>query len=438
MLFGYSVKELSESLLLVPLLCLFFGSIFLSFKTGFVQLRMLPHMVRLLFKSLFRQKKEGEHTVLAHKALFTAMSTTIGIGNIVSPAVVIRLGGPGALLGFLIAIFFGAATNFVEVTLAMHYRTKREDGSYSGGPMEYLRQEFHPKLAAIYAFLAAILLMVWSSNQANTLADILQTYGMPTGITGLLMAGLVTFYLMGGIKKIGNLSAKLVPFMFLLYCGAALWIIALNIERVPAMFGLMFESFCTAHGATGVLLGYGWQKMLRWGIANGIYASEAGIGTATIPHSESGAQNAFDQGVLSMVSAYSIGFICLLSGLVILLTGTWQDPSVSLGINMVAVAFAQYFPASSIILVASVFLFAFGTILGNSFNGSQCYVYLTKNRGMGFYYILVAAIVYIGSIFDVELLWTIKDFFVVPVALINLFGIIVLACKRKDIFTFKK
>ncbi len=438
MLFGYSVKELSETVLLVPLLALFFGSIFLSFKTGFVQVRMLPYMVRLLFRSLFRKKTEGEHTVLAHKALFTAMSTTIGIGNIVSPAVVIRLGGPGALLGFLIAIFFGAATNFVEVTLAMHYRTKRKDGSYSGGPMAYLSQEFHPKLATVYAFFAAILLMVWSGNQANTLADILHTHGMPTGVTGLLMAGLVTFYLMGGIKKIGNLSSTLVPCMFVLYCGAALWIIALNIGRVPAMFSLMFQSFFTVAGASGMLLGYGWQKMLRWGLANGIYASEAGIGTATIPHSESGAQNAFDQGVLSMVSAYSIGFICLLSGLVVLLSGTWEDPSVSLGINMVSVAFAQYFPSSSIILVASVFLFAFGTILGNSFNGSQCYVYLTKNRGMGFYYVLVAAIVYIGSIFDVELLWTIKDFFVVPVALINLCAIIILACKRKDIFKFKQ
>jgi len=433
MIFGYTLAHLSDLVLPIPLFFILFASIVLTFKTKFIQIRMIPRMIKLLVNSIFRRTEEAKGSIQAHKALFTAMSTTIGIGNIVGPAMAVRLGGPGALLIFLLVMFFGAATVFSEVTFAMHFRKHHADGFISGGPMQYLKAAISPWLASIYAFFGAILLVVWSSNQSNTLADILVTHNIPHYITGCGITLLVIVYLVAGIKNIGDLSAKLVPFMFVLYCLVSLWVVVANITKLPSVFSLMFNSLFSVNSVMGAGVGIGIQRMLRWGFAKGIQASEAGTGTQTIPHSKSSSTDAIEQGVLSMVSIYSVGFICLLSGLVTLLTGTWNDPSVPVGINQIAQGFAMYFPSSSIILACCSFMFAFGTILGNAFNGSQCYLYLTKNKWIYFYYVLVGAVVFLGSISDVEFIWTVTDFFIIPVALSNLIGILYLAFTRSDL-----
>ncbi len=433
------IKKISAEVLPIPLVLILVCSIIITFKTRFVQIRMLPRMFRLLGKSLFGKKTaEGKgDSIQSHKALFTAMSTTLGIGNIVGPAIAIRLGGPGAMLGFLIAIFFGAATTFAEVTFSMNYRKQFSDGTFAGGPMQYLKDEISPYLASIYAYAGALLLVVWSSNQSNTLADILETYSISKYLTGLVISGLVTFYLIGGIKKIGNIASKIVPFMFCLYCSASLWVILCNFSRIPAVFQLMFQSAFSIQGLTGAAVGLTVQRMLRWGLARGIQASESGLGTATIPHSKSKTKVAVEQGILSMVSIYSVGFISLLSGLVILLTGTWQDASVGLGINMLAKSFSMYFPQTALILAVTSFLFAYGTILGNAFNGSQCYLYATKNRWINYYYVLIAIVVFCGCIIDVELIWTITDFFIIIPAFANLIGLLILVFRKSELLKVK-
>lgn len=413
-------------------------SLLLTIKTGFVQFRKLPHMLRLLFSLLFKRylEKEKKGTVRAHKALFTAMSTTIGISTIVSPVIAIRIGGPGAVLGFLLATLLGCAVNFTEVTFALSYRKHHPVKGIAGGPMQYLQDEIRPFVAKWYALFGFILLMAWSAAQANQLGEILNSpllgsFRIPNWITGLALAILVIIVLMGGIKRIANFSSKLVPLMFVLYVGGALWIILANFEKLPAICRMIFESALAPQTfASGVTVG-GIVSALRWGVFKGLHSNEAGVGTQTIPHSMAETDGAVDQGILAMVSTYSAGFICILSCFVALVTETWLDPHLSLGINMVAASFQGYFSTIGVlIVVVSALLFAFGTILGNSFNGSQCFIYLSKNRYLNLYYLATAALIFVGCISDVAAVWSFVDYLLVPVLIPHILSIAYLSFKQ--------
>jgi alanine or glycine:cation symporter, AGCS family len=442
MFFISSFKEILEALALLVCIITLTGAVVLTFKTRFIQFRTIPTMLKLLFGNIFKKKKthgNNEETIAAHKALFTAMSTSIGIGNIVAPIIAIKLGGPGALLGFILVTLFGSAAMFTEVTFALKYRKKNSDGTISGGPMQYLKKVLSPVWALIYAHAGLILLAIWSSNQANQLAELLQPRGVPTYLTGILLAITIMYILLGGIKRIGDLSAKLVPIMFTLYCGATLWIILNNISKLPAVLNLIFRSAFTPQSIIGAGAGYGIQMALRWGLAKGFFAMEAGLGVATIPHSMANTKSPLNQGILSMVSIYSNGILCLLSGLTILLTDTWLDPSLGISINILTKTFSIYFSSIGIvILMFSAFLFAFGTIVGNSYIGGQCFLYASKNRWLITYYAIVAVFVFVGAIIDVKLLATITDFFLIPIAIPNIIGIVILAFKEKNVLKIDK
>lgn len=427
---------ISDAVLVGPLVCLVLASILLTFKTKFIQFRAVPLMIRMIVKSLRAgDAAEQGNAIPPHRALLTAMSTTVGIGNIVGPAIAVRLGGPGALLGFLLAVIFGGATTFSEVLFAMRYRSRNADGSYAGGPMQYLKEAFGRWAGVLYAVFAAALLVAWSSNQSNVLADILFQYGISKYLSAMVIAILVVAYLIAGIKSIGNLAAKIVPAKFILYCGACLWIIGCNVEHLPAIFKLIFTSFLNPQALGGAAAGYSVHQMLRWGFAKGIQASEAGVGTTTLPHAQSTYQNAFEQGVLAMASTYSVAFVCSLSGLVTLLTGSWMDTTIPLGISLIAVPFTKYFSFGVAILAVISVLSAFGTIIGNAYNGSRCFLFLTNNRWLSGYHAAVGVSVFLGSIFAVELVWSVTDYFIIPVAITNIVGVLYLTF-RKDV-TFK-
>lgn len=438
MFFTSNFIQIAHFIALAISVFILLGGIILTFKTRFVQFRMIPKMFKILFKNFYKKKTDSgdAETIEANKALFTAMSTSIGIGNIVSPIIAIKLGGPGALVGFMLAAIFGSASTFTEVTFALKYRHKNPDGTISGGPMQYLKKILSPFSAMTYAIGAFVMLLIWTSTQANTLADLLRPRGIPTYATGIFLAIAILYILIGGIKKIGDFSAKLVPTMFLLYCGATLWIIFHNLSKLPKVFNLIFSSAFTPQAIVGATVGYGVMVAFRFGLSNGFFANEAGLGTATIPHSMSETKRAINQGILSMVAVYSNGFLCLLSGLVVLLTETWLDPALQTeqGVNILAHSFSIYFPSVGIIvLMISAFLFAFGTILGNSYNGSQCYLYATKNQWLKYYYVLIAIAIFLGSISDVTALNIIKDYFYIPIAIPNIIGIVILAFKRSDL-----
>jgi AGCS family alanine or glycine:cation symporter len=431
------LKTIGDYFLFSTTLIVLGASLLLTIKTRFIQFRKIPHMIRLFFSLIFKRhsEKEGPATVRAHKALFTAMSTTIGISTIVSPFIAMRLGGPGAILGFLLATFLGAAVNFTEVTFALSYRKTHPTKGVAGGPMQYLHDELFPFLAKWYAFFTFILMMGWSAAQANQLGSILSSpllgIHIPTWSTGLFLAIGITLILLGGIKRIASISAKLVPLMFFLYVGGALWIVGLNIDRLPEIAHMVFASaFSPQAFGSGVIVG-GIVSAFRWGVFKGLHSNEAGVGTQTIPHSMAETDGAVDQGILSMIATYSAGFICILSSLVALITGSWLNPNLGLGIDMVAYSFYTYFSTIGLIIVAvSAFLFAFGTILGNSFNGSQCYIYLTKNRYLKLYYLATGILVFAGCIIDVASIWSIVDFMLVPVLVPHILSIVYLSYKQ--------
>lgn len=441
MSFEEILKAISNQLLFVSCIIILVASLILTFKTRFVQFRMLPQMCASLFQLLKRRKnqQEGQSTIQAHKALFTAMSTTIGISTIVSPVIAIKLGGPGAIFGFLIATIFGCAVNFTEVTFALHYRKKASNGTILGGPMQYLHDEIRPFLAKWYAFFCLLLMVAWSSAQANQLADILSSpllgsFHVSNYLTGIFLAIFVTCILIGGIKRIANFSEKLVPIMFFLYVGAGLWIVGCNLDKIPEIIQMVMKSALSPQSfASGAAVG-GLASALRWGLFKGLQSNEAGIGTQTIPHSMAETDSPQQQGILSMTATYSAGFICILSSLITLMTGSWLDENLKLGIGMVADSFQSYFSFVGIIIVViSAFLFAFGTILGNSFNGSQCFNYLTNNRFVNYYYILTALVIFIGTISEVTLVWTVIDFFLIPVVIPHIISIVIIAYKRSDL-----
>jgi alanine or glycine:cation symporter, AGCS family len=432
------LKTMGDIFLFITTLIVLGASLVLTFKTRFIQFRKIPYMIRLFFALIFKRhsEKEGPSTVRAHKALFTAMSTTIGISTIVSPFIAMRLGGPGAILGFLLATFLGAAVNFTEVTFALSYRKTHPVKGVAGGPMQYLHDEIRPFLAKWYAFFTFILMMGWSAAQANQLGSILSspqlgTFHIPTWATGAFLAVGIILLLLGGIKRIASLSAKLVPLMFFIYVGGALWIICSNLDKIPSIAVMVFNSaFSPQTFGTGVVVG-GIVSALRWGVFKGLHSNEAGVGTQTIPHSMAETEDAVEQGILSMIATYSAGCICILSSLVALVTETWLDPHLGLGIDMVAYSFQSYFSTIGLIIVAaSAFLFAFGTILGNSFNGSQCYIYLTKSRYLLLYYLATGALVFVGCIIDVEAVWSLVDFMLVPVLVPHILSIVYLSYKQ--------
>ncbi|MBM3201943.1 MAG: sodium:alanine symporter family protein, partial [Chlamydiae bacterium] len=355
------------------------------------------------------------HTIAPHRALFTAMSTTLGISTIVGPAIAIRLGGPGALVGFLLTSFFGGAAVFTEVQLAVKHRRTLLDGKIMGGPMEYLSKLISPAMAKWYALGCLALMTVWSGAQANQLAAVLDSpflgdFRISTTTSGILLTLFTLVVLMGGIKTIGAISARLVPTMFLLYITSCLWILAMNSDQLANAFLEIFKSFLYPREfVTGSLIG-GIVSSLRWGIFKGVQCCEAGIGTQTIPHSMAQTTNAEEQATLAMLATYSAGLVAFLSGLVALVTGYWKDPTISLGVNIMIASFEHYLSFAGVAIVMTcTFLFGIGTILGNAYNGGQCFNFLTDFKYQRHYLLGLAVMIFVSAVAEPKLVWTLID-----------------------------
>ena len=431
-------RSLVDGLLLLSSVFVLVGSIFLSFRLRFVQLRLFPQLFKSLLKSLRRNSnEEGEHTILPHRALFASMSTTLGISTIVAPVIACHVGGPGALIGFLLTAFFGSAATFVEVDLSVRHRDRFGDGTISGGPMPYLSKFLSQKMAAFYALSAMMLMMAWSGAQANQLAGILSSpvlgsFAVPKVLSGMAIALLVTRALFGGIKWIGRFSAKLVPTMFVLYLGSSLWILAANYDKLLGVFAEIIRCAIEPHAIVGGAAVGGLVSSLRWGVLKGTQASEAGIGMQAIPHSLSETKDPKAQATLAMLSSYTAGFVAFVSGLVSMVTGTWADSSLPLGISMVAASFQQHFSTFGVLVVTiSTLLFGFGTILGNSFNGCQCFRYLASGKKVGVFYGSSALLIVVGALADVKVFWSYIDIFLAAIAVPHMAALVLSVRKQR-------
>lgn len=431
------VAHIVDFILLLSCMFILGGSIFISIKTRFVQLRAFKMLYVMLTKRPFwRTAKESSGTVTPTKALFTAMSTTLGLSTIVAPVIAMQLGGPGALLFFLLTAFFGSAATFIEVNLSLQHRKRLQTGLVMGGPMQYLEHFFSKGVAKWYACACFALMLTWSGAQANQVSAILNSpllgcFRVPLMVSGAIIALFTLILLKGGIKRIGAFSQRLVPVMFLLYVGGCIWILLHNVHQfVPVMMDVFRSAFSPIAIESGTLVG-GITATLRWGILKGIQSCEAGIGTQAIPHSMAETEDPQIQGALSMVSTYSAGVLAFLSGFVTLVTNTWQASHLPLGIDRVAAAFELFFPHFGIaLLIVCALLFGFGTILGNSFNGGHCFAYLTSHRYSALYLACTTAMIFFGAISDVVTFWSFMDLVLALMAIPHMCVLLLYVAKR--------
>lgn len=418
---------LNSTILSVPIIVTFFGvGIFFTLFTRFAQIRALPQFFSLVTTGVNR-KKSG-NSINAFHALFTAMATTMGMGNIVGPSLAIMVGGPGALFWLLVYIFFGAVIKFVEVTFAVSTRVKTEEGKIIGGPMQYLK-EVSSGLAAWYNIGILFLLISWTGLQANTLASILVYEHVPQWVTGLALAAFAFVALRGGARRVGVIASRLVPIMFVLYISSALFILLRDLHALRMAVVLVVQSIFSPAAAMGGFVGATVLQAMRIGILRGSLMTEAGVGTSAIPHSLADVQRPVDQGILAMCSMGCDALLSIISGLLALVTGVWMQGEFRS--TLIYEVFLQNSPLfGRYVLVVSVALFVLTTVMGNSFNGLQSFNVLMRYRWRGCYIAIITAVIFCGALINVPLAWEITDTLMVFVAIPHLIGLVILARKH--------
>lgn len=334
-LFGQIVNTLNDlvwntpSIFPLMVVILLGYGIFITLRLGFIQVRRLGHGIKVVTGYYDDPNDDGD--VNHFQALSTALSATVGIGNIAGVAIAIHYGGPGALFWMWITALLGMAIKFSECTLAVHYRTKNADGSVSGGPMYYIEKGLGPNwkwLAVIFAVSAVICsFLTGNAVQANTVADtVFTTFNIPVAITGLITASLVGIVIIGGIKRIGSVTARLTPLMAIIYVFGALVILLMNYDQVLPSLGLIITSAMNPEaGAFGVGSGAIITTMV-WGIKRGLFSNEAGQGSAPIAHAAARTDEPVREGVVALLEPFiDTLLICTMTGLVIIITGVWDD-----------------------------------------------------------------------------------------------------------------
>jgi len=404
--------------------------VFLSCYIKFPQLKNFKNFLQII-----KSKKATEsttNTMSPVQALSTAISTSLGIGSMAGVPLAITIGGPGALFWIVAYAFFGSVTKFIEVVFAVKYRSRAADGSIIGGPTSYLMQ-VHPVLAYWYGGLTLILFAAWSGMQAKTIAEIYARVGVPEYMTGLTISIFTLYMLIGGAKKIGKFSTILVPSMCTLYLLASLFILLQDIPLLGEVFILVITKAFTPTAASGGFIGASAMIGIRQGILKSAFITEAGIGTAAIPHAMADTNSPINQGILAMYSVVIDTFFCLISGFVVLVTGVWQSgvTSNTLIYDAFEIGLPQIGP---MILFVIITLFAIGTTLGNSFNGSKSFGFFTNNKYLTYYYIFVAIMITLGSIVDTSTLWSAMELILPLTALPNLIGIVYLVIKDRKEF----
>jgi AGCS family alanine or glycine:cation symporter len=424
-----------------PFLILLIGTgVFLSVYLRFVQIRRFKHSLEVIAGNYDDPREKGDLTHF--QALSAALSATIGIGNIAGVATGIYYGGPGALFWMWLVAFFGMATKGVECYLGHRYRVIHPDGSASGGPMYFIVNGMGPRwkwLAATFAFLAAFA-SLGSSNmvQSNTVSQILaKDLSIPAPATGALLVVFVGLVIIGGIRRIGHVAAKLVPTMCVVYVLAGLTIIILNIDRVPEAFSLIVNSAFTPPGQIGGFAGSTFLLTLTWGAKRGLFSNEAGQGSASIAHAAAKTNESVREGVVAQIGPFiDTLLVCTITGLVIVLTGAWTDgfgPDGQLlnGAALTAWAFERgfspFFDGGQYLITLAVPLFAYSTMIAWSYYGDRSVTFLWGKRALFPYRVLFVIFTFIGSTVALPLAWDMGDVSNGLMAAPNLVALIALA-----------
>ncbi|MBQ7784367.1 MAG: alanine:cation symporter family protein [Oscillospiraceae bacterium] len=450
----------------IPLIVLILAAgLLLTIRTGFIQVKHLPRALKYLFKKEDVTDEHGE--VSGFASLCTALSATIGTGNIVgvATAVGILAGGPGALFWMWIAAFFGMATKYAEGFLAVKYRTIDEKGHVLGGPFYYIENGMGKKwkwLAKLFAFFGACVGLLgigtfsqvngissaitgfFDPNGTNTVSLFGNEYSIVTVISAFIIAILAGLVIIGGIQRISSVSQIVVPFMAILYIAAVVILILTNLNKIPSAIAVIFRSAFGLDAVAGGALASMFISM-KSGIARGIFSNESGLGSAPIAAAAAKTKEPVRQGLISMTGTFiDTIVICTMTGLSIIMMGSWQNPELE-GVLVTTDAFRKglhFMPSqgAAFILMICLVFFAFTTILGWNYYGERCLEYLSgKNKtAVMIYRILYIAAVFIGPYMTVSAVWTIADIFNGLMALPNLVALFalngVVAADTKDYF----
>ncbi len=413
----------------VPLIALILMTgFYLSLRTRFLQVRRLPQIIgSTLGKTLAREKPGAKGEISPFQALTTALAATIGTGNIAGVATAITLGGPGAIFWMWVSAFLGMVTKYSEVVLAVAYREKKGN-SIAGGPMYFLRRGLSsPFLAFLFAFFGFLAAFgIGNMVQANSVAAALRaTFQIPPLYTGFALAFLVGAVIVGGIKRIGSLTEKVVPFMALFYIGGALVIIISRIGLVPQAFQAIFQGAFTGTAAVGGFTGSTVAAALRYGVSRGIFTNEAGLGSASIAHAAAKTEHPAQQGMWGVVEVFiDTHVVCTMTALVILTTDAWRSPGLE-GAAMTTEAFNLGLPGPGGLIVAlGLVFFAFTTLISWSFYGEKCFEYLFGSSAVTIYRLVWLPLIVVGSVGGLRLVWALADTLNSLMAIPNLIGLL--------------
>jgi len=405
--------------------------LYLMLGLAFLPLRRLPFAFSLLWRG--RQVSHLEKGEISpFNALMTSLAATIGTGNIAGVATAIFLGGPGAIFWMWITALVGMATKYAEAVLAVNYREQDEKGAYVGGPMYYIKNGLGEKwqwLAFLFALFGSVAAFgIGNTIQANSVADALEaTLDVPAWQTGLVMAVLVCAVLVGGVRRIGSVAAKLVPLMGLAYLSAACFIIAQYWEGVPAALLLIVHDAFSGTAAAGGFAGAGVMAAIRFGVARGVFSNEAGLGTAPIAHAAAKTNSPVRQGQIAMLGTFiDTLVICTMTALVIILTGSWVSGET--GASLSALAFGRGLPNYGGYVVSfGLAIFALTTLLGWSYYGERCAEYIFGVKVIPWYRFLWVLVIPVGAMMDLEFLWLLADVLNGLMAIPNLLALLLLA-----------
>lgn len=383
------------------------------------------------------------------QAVCTALAGTVGTGNIAGVAGAIALGGPGAIFWMWCSAFLGMCTKFSEVTLAIHFREKNSNGEYVGGPMYYIKNGLSKKwyfLAFLYAVFGVLTVFgTGNATQVNTIVasinSALMSFHIIDGtndkanlIFGIFIAALVAMVLLGGIKRIGQVTEKLVPFMAVLYVILALGVIIMNIEHVPAVFSEIFSGAFSPRAATGGVIGSMFLSMKK-GVSRGIFSNEAGLGTGSIAHACADTDNAVHQGMFGIFEVFmDTIIICTLTGLVILLAAPGITYGQAAGAELTISGFTSTYGSwVSIFTAVAMCCFAFSTIIGWGLYGSRCIEFLGGEKLVRPFLVIYSFVSIVGATINLGLLWDIADTFNGLMAVPNLISLLMLSGQVKKL-----
>ena len=426
------------------MICIIGVGLYLSIRTRFLQIRKFPYAIKTTIGRVFRKREASDGAMTPFQAVCTALAATVGTGNIAGVAGAIAIGGPGAVFWMWISAALGMCTKFSEVTLAVHFRETNARGELIGGPMYYIKNGLGKNwrwLAALFSLFGVLTVFgTGNATQVNTITtainsallnyhlineDAVSTSNL---IIGIIIAILVATVLLGGVKRIGRVTEKLVPFMALIYIVLSLGVILLNLNRVPSVFASIVEGAFSPASVTGGVVGSFFLSMKK-GVSRGIFSNEAGLGTGSIAHACADTSKPVKQGMFGIFEVFADTIvICTLTALVILVSGVPVNYGAAAGAELTISGFTStYGNWISVFTAVAMCCFAFSTIIGWGLYGARCIEFLFSEKVVKPFMIAYSLVAIIGATVDLGLLWSIAETFNGLMAIPNLIGIFLLS-----------